>query len=117
MRTRRVRVRTCASFTHVYTCTHTCHLMHAHTPSQVDNIMRDSSSGVLPAAETQDLITLLQKEEGALVRFTLDSQGCLRSLFWATADQVISLLCMWHVHKRHAPHAVAPSALMADVSA
>jgi phage-related protein len=50
--------------------------------------MRQDPSQQLHPAETQELITSLQKEEGAYVRFTLDSHGCLRSLFWATAEQV-----------------------------
>jgi hypothetical protein len=54
----------------------------------VDNVIRKCSSTTLGANDTQDLISDLQKEEGAFVRFTLDSHNCLRSLFWATADQV-----------------------------
>ena len=60
----------------------------APPPLQVDNVIRKRSSTTLDANDTQDLISDLQKEEGAFVRFTLDSHNCLRSLFWATADQV-----------------------------
>jgi hypothetical protein len=55
---------------------------------QVDNVMHKYTSPALDPEDTQNLISDLQKEEGAFVRFTLNSQGCLRSLFWATAAQV-----------------------------
>jgi hypothetical protein len=78
-------------------CTQLAHVVQHHLTlaawfdicvAQVDNVIRQYASPALDPADTCDLITDLQKEEGAFVRFTLDSQGCLRSLFWATAEQV-----------------------------
>jgi hypothetical protein len=77
-------------------------------PLQVDNVIRKFSNTALDADDTQDLISDLQKQDGAFVRFTLDSQLCLRSLYWATAEQVHAAhvelqgnVHMWHTHISH----------------
>jgi hypothetical protein len=79
----RARARTCESFTFTPST-------RAPPSLQVDNVIRKYKSTTLDENDTQDLISDLQKEEGAFVRFTLDSHNCLRSLFWATAEQVCS---------------------------
>jgi hypothetical protein len=55
---------------------------------QIKNIIQKTVNAKLDPKEAQKLVTEVGEQPGAFVRHILDGQGCLRSIFWATPEQV-----------------------------